>query len=676
MTSTMPVQLDPAPKKSVAGAAGHPWPVRYVRALTWLWRGPEHDGRARWYVSNQTPRLIWLKNDSGVFTLAPLERRRLADDPRRSHPELANLVNRHELLLSKQAADPADVSLALTIRVWLIIGFLWLVSFWPLSTWWWQRIGAVLGIAAGLSFLLLLTRPATRNRDGEGVDDTEEVASWNAAGIEVGRRTWNSAVMLAVLAISVLMPAAALYFATDFHDVLVLRPTGVAVDTSKPLVLIGRLVQLTFLVVATILPALLYFQFDAERLVTLRDRWMQNVFRLDPTVYTVSDVTAKYGRQLDEAYGRPDAGRGRLVRGRRSPIVLATLVLAFGWLLILLRAGATVDSDLEGKDGLLVRLLDPNPSLITYGFLGVYFFAVQLVWNSYVRADLRPKTYTTITVRVLVVVVLAWLIEAALGDTQPAKVLYFLAFLAGIMPNTVLHLVAEKVLGQPWRLFNQDRLVQLTELEGIDLYERTRLSEEGITSVEALAHHDLLDLFFKTRIAPARLIDWVDQAILIMHLGSTANGPGRQRSSALRAALRAAGIRTATDLVSAIRPDSERCPCGAEAPERTDAPGLESVVQFASAAMVGTGPAGPTMSPHEIRELLTVVSATLDRSEWIGRIENWRRSDLIEAHQCGRRYIGADGDLRPGDPRSRLDPRPGEPSQRAAAGGQSAWHSE
>ena len=87
----------------------------------------------------------------------------------------------------------------------------------------------------------------------------------------------------------------------------------------------------------------------------------------------------------------------------------------------------------------------------------------------------------------------------------------------------MLHLVWEKVLspGVTQRLrLNHDHRQPLTELEGIDLYERTRLSEEGITSVEALAHHDLLDLFFKTRIPAARLVDWTDQAVLVMYLGA------------------------------------------------------------------------------------------------------------------------------------------------------------
>ena len=161
--------------------------------------------------------------------------------------------------------------------------------------------------------------------------------------------------MVLVVAVGVLLPAGALYLATDLHDVVSVWPNGFAVDTSRPLVLIGRLMQLTFIAVATLLPALMYFQFDAERLGTLRDRWMQNVFRLDPTVTTSCDVTAKYGRQLEEAYGSPDDGRGRLTRGRRSPIICTTLILAFGWLLILLKAGDQIEVARTGA-GHLVRL--------------------------------------------------------------------------------------------------------------------------------------------------------------------------------------------------------------------------------------------------------------------------------------------------------------------------------
>jgi hypothetical protein len=55
---------------------------------------------------------------------------------------------------------------------------------------------------------------------------------------------------------------------------------------------------------------------------------------------------------------------------------------------------------------------------------------------------------------------------------------------------------------------------------------------------------------------------------------------------------------------------------------------------------------------------LQVLSEALDHSEWLGRIENWRRSDLIEPNPCKRRHIDGKGDLRYGDPRfSRIPAR-------------------
>jgi len=595
-----------------------------------FWAGDAKAGtRPVWYVCNQTPRPIRLEQGGRVFTLAALEERPWRGDAKETDPrqvfDLTRLIEQHQLeVVRRQPRATSDPAVAAAIRLWLILGVLWLASLWPLPVWWWLRLTGLLAVGAVLCFLVLLTRPGRYSEDAR------------LERRRMARRGWNEAVMALVVTIGVLMPAAALYFATDLHEVVSIHPTGFSVDTGRPLVLIGRLLQLTFIAVATLLPALMYFQFDAERLTTLRSRWMRNVFRLDPTVSTVSDVMAKYGCQLDEAYGSREDQTGRLVRSRRSPIILATILLAFGWLVILLRAGDRIDPAAPGGTGLsFLDLLDPNPSLVTYAFLGAYFFGLQLIWQGYVRADLRPKTYTTVTVRVLVVVILAWLLDATLGTTQPANVLYLLAFLAGLVPNTVLHFIAEKVLGQLGGTFNRDQMQQLTVLDGIDLYERTRLSEEGITSVEALAHHDLLDLFFKTRLAAARLIDWVDQAILTMYLGTEAGGPGVPSAARLRAGLRAVGIRTATDLVEATGRRGSP-------PDGTQGRTIDSVATAVAAGV-------PDCTASALAARLCLISTGIDRSEWVGRIRYWRRSDLVEADQrhC---YLDGNGDLHRADP--------------------------
>jgi hypothetical protein len=68
--------------------------------------------------------------------------------------------------------------------------------------------------------------------------------------------------------------------------------------------------------------------------------------------------------------------------------------------------------------------------------------------------------------------------------------------------------------------FNESLLERdpLTELEGVNLYDRARLSEEGVDNIENLAHHNMIHLLVQTRIPVSRLVDMFDQAILYLHL--------------------------------------------------------------------------------------------------------------------------------------------------------------
>jgi hypothetical protein len=59
----------------------------------------------------------------------------------------------------------------------------------------------------------------------------------------------------------------------------------------------------------------------------------------------------------------------------------------------------------------------------------------------------------------------------------------------------------------------------------------------------------------------------------------------------------------------------------------------------------------PDPDQADLRPRLLLIADALDHSEWIGRIENWRRSDLIESDPAKRYYIGAGGEMRRGDPR-------------------------
>ena len=96
----------------------------------------------------------------------------------------------------------------------------------------------------------------------------------------------------------------------------------------------------------------------------------------------------------------------------------------------------------------------------------------------------------------------------------------------------------------------------LTAIDGLSYWVQTRLEEEDIECVQNLATADLVDLILNTKIPPHRIIDWVDQAILLTYLGpekkkgEAGPGSGEQESqtSPLQIQLRKYGIRPATVL--------------------------------------------------------------------------------------------------------------------------------
>ena len=394
---------------------------------------------------------------------------------------------------------------------------------------------------------------------------------------------YSALVVLVVVGVSA--PAAALYFGTDLAQAVTfdgLRPTVIGGDVAHH-VLVVRSLQLVLVILISLVPALMYFQFDREKLTTLVDRWLHVIFRLDPTLRTIADVDAKYGRRVEEFLGASlglgvDTTRQRL--RDRSPVVLSTLLIAIGWIVVVL---SVPDNGPDGAPATVPEMFHPKLTPVTMAFLGAYFLSVQVALRGFVRGDLKPKTYNVITVRILMAVVLAWSVQGIIGDGPSTLAI---SFLAGVVPNTVLLTIRTLTGSKATTDDELDRRSPLTQIDEIDVYERTRLEEEGITSVQALARHDLVDLMLSSRIPAPRLIDWVDQAMLQQHTSAEAT-----------MALRANGVRSATDLLQV---------CADE-----DA--------LAELTKVLDGRCSPT--------LLRVVLA---KDEWLTYVTNWRQHE--DAH--------------------------------------------
>jgi hypothetical protein len=355
------------------------------------------------------------------------------------------------------------------------------------------------------------------------------------------------------------------------------------------MVLIQFALRALFLGLVTTFPAAMYFTFEKQRGAALRTRFLLDAFRLDTRFRTVNDIRARYGARMRDVFGldgdsNGEAGPSRVASLRyNAPVLISTIALS----LVVVLVYAFYKGDAEA--GFVVPLMNflPYPYVVSFALLGAYFYGLNTAVRGYVRGDLQPKTYSQITGRILKVFVLSalvwivdvyWLpdqvsivaeeavgatdetlatsladaIEAAPSGNWTQGALLALAFFVGIVPNTILTWLYEKVR----HVFKIDsaKLVEaqpLTHLQGVDLYDRARLEQEGVTNLEALAHGEIVDLMLQTRIPTGRLVDWLDQAVLLLYLEDVPKDRGGDHDLAYL--LRSAGFRTASQLVCDCR---------------------------------------------------------------------------------------------------------------------------
>ncbi|HXV33877.1 MAG TPA: hypothetical protein VD769_07690 [Gaiellaceae bacterium] len=352
-----------------------------------------------------------------------------------------------------------------------------------------------------------------------------------------------------VIGIGAGLPALALYFGANVRELIEDARTsgGEAIDVE----LLGRILQWLFVSLASILPAGLFFLFDRIKLQTLRETFERDMLRFDPSMSTLSDVRSQYGSLMAEAFpadplrpalehvdiapcqagshlilgtesGRP--ARSHILPDRRLPVVIATLLITIGWIFTVLNPELGVEAG-----AFMLNLLEPQPSPIVFAFLGAYMFTLMALLRAYVRSDLRPKTYTHATARIIVAVISAWVLELLFIDPvdSPATTgnegLLVLAFVIGFFPETLfvrLQEVAREFAHNHDSIPGFYERHPLTEIIGIDIYDRSRLLDEGIGNIEGLAHHNLPALMLQTRIPVGRIVHWTDQAILYLYVAS------------------------------------------------------------------------------------------------------------------------------------------------------------
>lgn len=299
------------------------------------------------------------------------------------------------------------------------------------------------------------------------------------------------------------------------------------------------------------LPGWLYVRFLGQRAGALWNEYVQHLHRLGwdrpeflprppesseffaewlgAKGYLHSEQTNLYRLKFNAYYGR-SVSAGNAYRTNFSvtaetmfPVFLTTLILSTGF--------TAVFWDTRFAD-------DPSSvwDVVKFAFLGSYVFIAQSLIRRFFQSDLRPSAYATSILRIVIVLITVIALHQILRPVDQRNVEAVVAFVVGIFPIIAfqaLYRTAAGALRTAVPQLTPD--YPLSQLDGLNIWYETRLVEEGIEDMENLATANMVDVMLHTRVPVGRLVDWIDQAHLYLHLDRIERG-GSERRKARRGA--------------------------------------------------------------------------------------------------------------------------------------------
>ncbi len=158
------------------------------------------------------------------------------------------------------------------------------------------------------------------------------------------------------------------------------------------------------------------------------------------------------------------------------------------------------------------------------------------------------------------------------------------------------------------KLRTEEQGTPLTAIDGLTSDEIERLDEEGIASVEAIAHNPLPRMYFNTGFSLERICEWHDQALLVSHLGADAGKRlraqfGIRGACELRRQLMESGDSVAPllgQVLDGATPEKLKAVC--ESLEHDEAVALVDVFRRSNLHSERRGPVEPESAPEEERD--------------------------------------------------------------------------
>ena len=189
-------------------------------------------------------------------------------------------------------------------------------------------------------------------------------------------------------------------------------------------------------------------------------------------------------------------------------------------------------------------------SLVAIGMaiLGSYVWSIMYIARRLINLDLSPGAYYSIGTRIVLATFVSLTFHHftqamhAEARKEMIELLPVIAFLTGIFPQRVMQYIQEKLVIFR-RLGKGANELSLDMIEGMNLFNKVRLSEVGIDNAQNLAEANLEELIRKTPFNPGLLLDWIVQAKLYVVVKDKITS------------LRKAGVRTVLDFRAACGED-------------------------------------------------------------------------------------------------------------------------
>ena len=267
------------------------------------------------------------------------------------------------------------------------------------------------------------------------------------------------------------------------------------------------------------LPGVLYLMYVFRRKKARIDSLLQTLQGLDlSNVYMRSHHKQEYpawakGPQRDEQFQEvvlEDFRAGLRHWDFLMPVAVVTVLSAIGWGITLSFSGSV--SSLSG-------IKSPVPVAFYWGFLGAYIANLGVLIDKFINYELNPTVYHRMYQRLLVSTIAAYLLGQTLKDAFTPLV----AFGVGLIPYQdlwdIVNKRTSKTFGskEPAEIPAESSLSNIPGLDDPNV--RRNLVELNISTVQALAMQDPLDLFFRTSFPLRTIVDWIDKAILYSYIG-------------------------------------------------------------------------------------------------------------------------------------------------------------